>query len=431
MGPDHLMRPVFDKVDLEYAAELFESVRKISAARLGVTRPSYSDVETAALRVVGDAAKAAGLATRYDAAANLVIEMPGAPSGKPPYWMGSHLDSVPEGGNYDGLAGVVAGLMCLAKARRLGVALQRPLAVVGLRGEESAWFGKPYLGSYALFGKLGQRDLERKHRDTGRPLGEYMEKAGADVRRIAAGEPLVEAQSIGAWLELHIEQGPIMVAREAPVGVVTGIRGNLRHLSAHCRGAAGHSGAVPRWLRKDAVFALAELLMRLDENWQALNSRGVDLVVTSGIVGTDPREHSISRIPGEVQFSLEIRSQSLETLEAFYQLVLVESAGIEKARGVKFEFGERVLSEPGLIDREWAQRLRRICSGLHYPYIDIPSGAGHDAANFANAGVPSGMIFIRNDNGSHNPDEKMALEDFIMGTEVLYQAATVDPETLR
>jgi N-carbamoyl-L-amino-acid hydrolase len=303
--------------------------------------------------------------------------------------------------------------------------------VLGLRGEESAWFGKPYIGSYALFGKLNAKDLERKHRDTGRPLGEYLEKVGADVRRIAAGEPLVDAQAIGSYLELHIEQGPIMVAREAPVGVVTGIRGNLRHLAAHCRGAAGHSGAVPRWLRKDAVFALAELLMRLDENWQALNSRGVDLVVTSGIVGTDPREHSISRIPGEVQFSLEIRSQTLETLEAFYQLVLVEAGGIEKARGVKFDFGERVLSEPGLIDREWAQRLRRICTALHYPYIDIPSGAGHDAANFANAGIPSAMIFIRNDMGSHNPDEKMDLNDFLMGAEVLYQAVSVEPETLR
>jgi N-carbamoyl-L-amino-acid hydrolase len=425
------LRAVFDKADREYAAELFESVRKISAARLGVTRPSYSDIETAALELVASAAKTAGLATRYDAAANLVVEMPGAPAGKPAYWMGSHLDSVPEGGNYDGLAGVVAGLMCLAKAKRLGVALQRPLAVLGLRGEESAWFGKPYIGSYALFGKLNAKDLERKHRDTGRPLGEYLEKVGADVRRIAAGEPLVDAQAIGSYLELHIEQGPIMVAREAPVGVVTGIRGNLRHLAAHCRGAAGHSGAVPRWLRKDAVFALAELLMRLDENWQALNSRGVDLVVTSGIVGTDPREHSISRIPGEVQFSLEIRSQTLETLEAFYQLVLVEAGGIEKARGVKFDFGERVLSEPGLIDREWAQRLRRICTALHYPYIDIPSGAGHDAANFANAGIPSAMIFIRNDMGSHNPDEKMDLNDFLMGAEVLYQAVSVEPETLR
>jgi N-carbamoyl-L-amino-acid hydrolase len=423
------MNPVFDPTDREQAAELFESVRKISAARLGVTRPSYSDIETAAMQVVAEAAKKAGLNIKYDAAANLVVEMPGAEAAKPAYWMGSHLDSVPEGGNYDGLAGVVAGVMCLAKAKRLGVAPPRPLAVIGLRGEESAWFGKPYLGSYALFGKLTARDLERKHRDTGRPLGEYLAKVGADVQRIAAGEPLVDAQAIAGWLELHIEQGPIMVAREAPVGVVTGIRGNLRHLSAHCRGAAGHSGAVPRWLRKDAVFALAELLMRLDENWQALNSRGVDLVVTTGIVGTDPREHSISRIPGEVQFSLEIRSQSVETLEAFYQLVLVEAGGIEKARGVKFDFGERVLSEPGLIDREWAARLRRICGALHYPYIDIPSGAGHDAAIFANQGIPSGMIFIRNDMGSHNPDEKMDLDDFMMGAEVLYHAATSEPGT--
>ena len=418
------MDRVFDNADREYAVHLFEAVRKLSAARLGVTRPSYSETETAAMEVIAAAAKAQELNVRHDAAANLVVELPHAAAGQPACWMGSHLDSVPEGGNYDGLAGVVAGLMCLAKAKRLGAVLPRPLAVIGLRGEESAWFGKPYLGSYALFGKLSARDLERKQRDTGRPLGEYLEKVGADVRRIAAGTPLVDAAAIAGWLELHIEQGPIMVAREAPVGVVTGIRGNLRHLSARCHGAAGHSGAVPRWLRRDAVFAFAELLMRLDENWQALNARGVDLVVTSGIVGTDPRAHSISRIPGEVTFSLEIRSQSLDTLEAFYQLVLVESAGIEKARGVKFEFGERVLSEPGLIDREWAARLRRICVELRYPYIDIPSGAGHDAAIFANHGVPSGMIFIRNDNGSHNPDEKMDLDDFIKGAEVLYRAVT-------
>lgn len=431
MGPDHPVRAVFDRTDREQAAELFEAVRKISAARVGVTRPSYSEVESAAMGIVAAAARAAGLNTRFDAAANLVIEMPGTPAGRTAYWTGSHLDSVPEGGNYDGLAGVVAGLLCLAKAKKLGGVLERPLAVLGLRGEESAWFGKPYLGSYALFGKLSARDLERRQRDTGRPLGEYLEKVGADVRRIAAGEPLVDAQAVGGYLELHIEQGPIMVARQAPVGVVTGIRGNLRHIAAHCRGSAGHSGAVPRWLRSDAVFALAELLMRLDDNWQALNSRGVDLVVTSGIVGTDPREHSVSRIPGEVGFSLEFRSQSLDTLESFYQLLLVESAGIEKARGVKFDLGERVLSEPGLIDREWAARLRRICTALQYPHIDIPSGAGHDAAIFANQGIPSGMLFVRNDNGSHNPDEKMDLDDFMMGTEVLYQALTGAPEALR
>jgi beta-ureidopropionase / N-carbamoyl-L-amino-acid hydrolase len=427
MGPDRPLRPVFDSADRVFAGELFESIRKLSASRLGVTRPSYSETETAAMKVLADAARQAGLHSRFDAAANLVVELPSL-STRGAYWMGSHLDSVPEGGNYDGLAGVIAGLLCLIKAKRQGAKLERPLAVIGLRGEESAWFGKPYLGSYALFGELTARDLERPQRDTGRPLREYLEQAGADVKRIAAGEPLIDGRDIGAWLELHIEQGPIMVARQSPVGVVTGIRGNLRHVDARCHGSAGHSGAVPRWLRRDAVFAFAELLMRLDENWQALNSRGVDLVVTSGIVGTDPREHSVSRIPGDVRFSLEIRSQSLDTLEAFYQLILVEAAAIEKARGVKFEFGERILSEPGLIDREWAARLRKICAALELPYIDIPSGAGHDAAIFANHGVASAMLFIRNDLGSHNPDEKMDLEDFMMGVEVLYQAVTHQAE---
>jgi len=423
MGVDRPARLVFDDADRALAQELFEAVRKVSAARVGVTRPSYSDTETAAMQVLAEAAGKAGLATRFDAAANLVIELGGAPS-KPAYWMGSHLDSVPEGGNYDGLAGVIGGLLCLLKAKQQGVTPERPLAVIGLRGEESAWFGKPYLGSYALLGKLSANDLQRKHRDTGRPLEEYMRRAGAQVERIAAGEKLVEPQAIGAWLELHIEQGPIMVARQAPVGVVTGIRGNLRHIDAKCHGVAGHSGAVPRWLRHDAVFALAELLMRLDENWQALNARGVDLVVTTGIVSTDPREHSVTRIPGDVRFSLDIRSQSLETLEAFYQLVQVEAGSIEKARGVKFDFGERLLTEPGLIDPEWAERLRKLCGALELPYIDIPSGAGHDAAIFASDGVPAAMIFVRNDRGSHNPDERMELGDFMLGVELLYQAVT-------
>jgi beta-ureidopropionase / N-carbamoyl-L-amino-acid hydrolase len=429
MGVDRQPQLAFDQADRALAEGLFDQVRELSKARVGVARPSYGEAETAAMRVIADAAAREGLQSHFDAAANLVVTLPGR-GNQAAYWMGSHLDSVPEGGNYDGLAGVIAGLLCLIKAKRQGIVPERPLAVVGLRGEESAWFGKPYIGSYALFGKLSERDLQRPHRDTGRPLAEYMRAVGADVERIARGEPLVERSAVGAWLELHIEQGPIMVAREAPVGVVTGIRGNLRHIEATCRGAAGHSGAVPRWLRHDAVFALADLLMRLDDNWQALNARGVDLVVTTGIVGTNPREHSVTRIPGEVRFSLDIRSQSLETLEAFYQLVLVEAAGIEKSRGVKFDFGERLMTEPGIIDRDWAARLRKLCGVLELPYIDIPSGAGHDAAIFANEGVPSAMIFVRNDRGSHNPDEAMELGDFMLGVELLYHAVTTAPESL-
>ncbi len=424
MGPDRILSPVFEPADRETAARLFDAVRAATADEVGVTRASYGEGETAAMEIVAAVAREHGLDTTVDPAGNLVLTLPGDARREPAVWIGSHLDSVPRGGNYDGLAGVIAGLLCLAKLNARGATPPRPIQVVGFRGEESAWFGKAYLGSSALFGKLTARDLDRRRADDGKPLGDYMAAAGIDTKPIAAGERLVDPAAIAAYLELHIEQGPIMVARGVPVGVVTGIRGNIRHIKACCRGTAGHSGAVPRWLRHDSVFAFADLLMRLDDNWQALLARGLDLVVTSGVVGTNPADHSISRIPGDLNFALEIRSQSIDTLEAFYQLVLVECASIERARGVKFVFDERVVSEPGVIDREWIARLRKICTALGVSYIEIPSGAGHDAAVFANQGVPSGMIFIRNAHGSHNPEESMDLADFMLGVEVLYHAST-------
>ena len=329
---------------------------------------------------------------------------------------------MPEGGNFDGLAGVVAGLLCLRKAKSCGAAMARPLAVLGLRGEESAWFGKPYLGSGALFGKLNERDLERRQRDTRKTLGEHMEKVGADVRRIAKGERLVDPRTIGSWLELNIEQGPIMVARSAPVGIVTGIRGMLRHTAAYCRGAAGHSGAVPRWLRRDAVFATAELITHLDRHWRTLLERGRDVVVTAGVLGTDPQEHAIARIPGTVRFSFEVRSQSRETLEAFYDLFLSECGLIGEERGVEFRVDRRLESAPAVMDAGWIARLKAAARDLGLPDEDIPSGAGHDAAVFANAGIPSAMIFVRNQNGSHNPQEAMAIEDFLAGIAVMRDA---------
>src|SRR5256885_1109872 len=122
MGPDHPIRPVFDAADRELAGKLFETVRRVSADRVGVTRPSYGEAESRAMEAIDNAAREAGLATRRDAAANLVAELPGTPAGQPACWIGSHLDSVPEGGNFDGLAGVVAGLLCLIKLRRQGAA---------------------------------------------------------------------------------------------------------------------------------------------------------------------------------------------------------------------------------------------------------------------------------------------------------------------
>ncbi|MDF3836452.1 hydantoinase/carbamoylase family amidase [Cupriavidus basilensis] len=404
------------------AAQLFNDIRALSFDGVGVTRGSYGAGETAAADYLREFALREGIEAGTDRAANLVFHLPEADRDAPAAWVGSHLDSVPQGGNYDGLAGIVAGILCLVGQKRSGRPSNVPLKVIGFRGEESAWFGKAYMGSGAALGKLSADDLALRHRQSGQTLAACMEAAGADIEAVRAQTVLFDKSKVRAYLELHIEQGPVMVARGLPLAVVPGIRGNVRHNRIACIGEAGHSGAVPRWLRKDAMFAVAELITRLDEHWRVLLERGIDLVVTTGMVSTSPEEHSVSRIPGTVNFSFEARSKSVDTLEGFYQLMRAECKAICRDRGVCFEFDRRMDSAPATMDSQLSGLLAEKCRLQGTPFELVPSGAGHDASLFANAGIPTGMLFIRNENGSHNPGEAMDLDDFMLGTGVLEQA---------
>jgi beta-ureidopropionase / N-carbamoyl-L-amino-acid hydrolase len=404
------------------AGEMFAALRAATSDAVGITRASYGAGESAALDIIEAKARDFGLRTERDAGANLVVTLEGSDSRLPFLACGSHLDSVPQGGNFDGAAGVVAGLIVLAGLKQEGLRPRRTLKLYALRGEESARFGKAYVGSSALFGKLSAADLAMKAMDCDRTLGECMREVGVDIDRVKSGQPLVDRKDFAAWLELHIEQGPVLEARQLPIGIVTGIRGNIRHRTVECIGSAGHSGAVPRWLRHDAMFATAELISHLDRHWRTLLERGRDLVITTGIVTTDPREHAIARIPGNLRFSFELRSQSKETLEAFYDLFLSECRLIGEERGVEFKLDRRIESDPAVMDPEWIKRLRAITRALGLPDEEIPSGAGHDAAIFANEGIPSAMIFVRNEHGSHNPDEAMALDDFAAAVAVMRNA---------
>ncbi len=403
------------------AERLFARLAEATGDGVGITRESYGPGESLALDIVEAEARAQGLETCRDAGANLVVTLPGRDPSLPVIACGSHLDSVPQGGNFDGAAGVIGGLMALARLQAEGFVPERGITLMALRGEESAWFGRAYMGSAALFGRLSPEDLATPHVVTGRPLIDCMRDAGVDADRVARGEKLLDPKSIAAWLEIHIEQGPVLVARNLPVAIVTGIRGNIRHRSVECIGEAGHSGTIPRWLRRDAVFATAELITRLDRHWRTLLERGRDLVVTSGVIGTDPAEHALARIPGRLRFSMEARSQSVETLEAFYDLFLSECAGIGEERGVEFRLDRRLDSAPARMDEGLIERLRAGLRAMGQPDEPIPSGAGHDAAVFAQAGIPSAMIFIRNQHGSHNPREAMEMEDFLIGAELLYR----------
>ncbi|NDV23675.1 Zn-dependent hydrolase [Desulfovibrio sp. JC022] len=406
------------------AEKLFADLEELSRDVAGVSRPSYGEAETRAFELIENFAHEEGLTTYRDNAANLVIELEKTPADADYILIGSHLDSVPQGGNYDGAAGVIAGLLCLVEMKRSGKTPEIPVKVIALRGEESAWFGACYLGSKALLGKLEESEQELLQRDDSRPLKEHMTDCGADVERIAKGEMLIDTKKIKAFFELHIEQGPVMIARNLPVAAVTGIRGNIRHRKIKCIGEAGHSGAVPRWLRKDAVFATSELITRIDDHWTTILQHGGDLVATCGILCTDPQHHAMSRIPGEVTFSFEARSQYEHTLAAIEALLHSECATITHERRVNFEFDKPVKTPPAVIDQEIVDRINNACIAEGLPVEAIPSGAGHDASLFANAGVSTGMIFVRNRNGSHNPEEEMDMEDFIRGLSVLHRTIT-------
>ena len=411
----------------EFASTIFEKLRFLSLDGPGVSRESYGVGEQKAIDFLIQIAKNEGLIVSFDQAANLIIELPECGEQIPSIFCGSHLDSVPQGGNFDGAAGVIAGLISLIRLKRNGIKTKLPIKLIALRGEESAWFGPCYIGSNSLFGHLTEDDLNSKHRTTGKSLRNYMAKAGANIEKISKGEKLLKISDVAGYIELHIEQGPVMVARNVPVGIVTGLRGNIRYKKIRCLGEAGHSGAVPRWLRHDPVLATSELLHRVDEHWRVLLERGLDLVLTAGIFTTNPGKHAMSRIPGECEFSLEMRSQSIETLEAFDEFLKAEMRSIEREKGVCFNLSPKGLIKPAIMNQNWIEHLSSCCDTLDIEHERLPSGAGHDAAVFANNGIPSAMIFVRNQNGSHNPNEAMEISDFMQGAELLYESLLEPP----
>jgi|GEM_PF-25467 len=409
------------------AARLFSEIATRTADVEGVSRPAFSDIETATLQFLIDFARSEGLAAEWDAGRNAVFALPEHAKAERYILVGSHVDSVPRGGNFDGLAGVLSGLLCLVRANREGTRFSEPVHVIAMRGEESAWFGPCYIASKALLGVLSETELSALHKKDGRTLDEHMEASGIDMSPVRRGRPLLDRRAVKAYLEVHIEQGPVLIERNLPAAIVSGIRGNFRYKKISCFGEAGHSGAVPLAYRHDPVLAMAELLNVLDVAWHDFVAKGHDLVVTSGMVSTDQQKHALSRIPDSVEFSLDIRSQDRAMLETMHALILKQVARIEQERAVRFDLGNALWTSPAHCDTSLIERLAHAFGAVGAQPALIPSGGGHDAAVFSEAGIPSGMIFIRNRNGSHNPQEAMEINDFAIATAILHQFLTNSP----
>lgn len=401
--------------DLDLAAAVFEALDRATRHGRGIVRDSYGAGEQAAHDIVRAAAGGLGLEIAADALGNLFMTLPGRDRSAPRIIMGSHLDSVPQGGNYDGAAGVVAGLAALSALRRADLVPPHDLAVMAIRAEESAWFDVAYVGSAGALGLLDPACLSVPRSDNGHSLESTLEQRGFDPRPIRARRRLLDPAGIRAYLELHIEQGPTLVERGLPAAVVSGIRGCKRFRNARCTGEYAHSGAVPRAYRHDAVAATVAFLHHMEGVWLEREAAGADLVLTSGELYTDPALHGPSKIAGESRFVLDIRSLSATTMEAVAAEARAAAARFGAGYRVHIDLGAASDSPAALMDERLRAALMR---QLARPF-EMASGAGHDAAVFAGAGVPSAMIFVRNENGSHNADEAMALEDFAVGTRAL------------
>ena len=409
---------------LPLADSLFDEIRAASVAEAGVTRPAWSAEDQFASDRIADAAAALGLEAAYDHAGNLYCTLPGRDRSAPAVLTGSHTDSVPTGGHYDGLAGAVAGLVALAAFRDIGWEPGRDVTALATRAEESVWFGIPFIGARLALGSLSHDHLETLRRsDTGDTLAEHMAALGLDsdaLRREAA--PCLSPANACAFLELHIEQGPVLVAEGAQVAIPTVIRGNVRWPGATCHGRYDHSGATPRDHRQDTVLAATELVQGLEAFWIAREQSGEpDTVFTVGKFFTDGAHHAMTKVPGRCDFTLNFGGTSQAFLDACRAEVEARAAEIAARRRVSFDLGECVGAAPAPLDESLRAVLEDSAAALDIPTRRFAT-VGHDAAVFQRAGIPAAMVLVRNAHGSHNPNEAMTLEDFGAGVAVLAAA---------
>jgi len=398
---------------------LFARIAEQTGDEHGISRASYGKFETAAADSLIAYAREHGLDAGFDRVGNATFTASGQFETEPEILVGSHVDSVPRGGNYDGLAGVVAGIGTLVALKECNSAAQRSVRVLGFRGEESPWFGTAYLGSKLFTGQLSLSDTEAMRRsDTSRTLTEHLGEIGV-ARSQIDGKPAVSLDRVRAYLELHIEQGPVLVDLDNPVAIATAIRGNIRYPFAKCYGSYAHSAAVPRRLRADAMIATAKLIAFADELWQKeLEAGHDDLVFTCGICHTDAVEHSMTKVPGETSFSLNIGSINDDVMDRVHQGLLDKAQTLSDEHHVRFEFGERVGTGAVALDSAMNDRIAESSHAINIKPHRMAT-VGHDAAIFARMGIPAGIILIRNAKGSHNREEEMEMDDFIDGLKVL------------
>lgn len=380
----------------------------------GFTRVAFSSEDMASREWLQQAMQEVGLEVSIDAFGNIRGRRKGV-SDLPPVVIGSHLDTVPEGGNYDGVVGVLAGLEVVRTLNDNNLQTKRPIEVINFSAEESSRFGMATMGSKALAGKLELGTLKRLVDKDGISLYQALKVCGYAADQIATAT--IALGQIHAFLEMHIEQGPVLETKGLSVGIVTSIAAPTR-FKVSIEGRADHSGNTPMEMRKDALTGASELILGVERI--ADKEAGEKTVGTVGYLYVTPGAMNV--VPGKVELGIDIRDVSMADKDQAVKAVIALMNEIAERRGLKISYQQLCNDEPVALSDKVIKTLKAAAEKAELPSLMMPSGAGHDAMNMARI-TDTGMIFIPSVGGvSHNIAEFSTMEDICAGTNVLLQA---------
>ncbi|HEM7811249.1 Zn-dependent hydrolase [Burkholderia multivorans] len=378
-----------------------------ATARGGNCRLALSDDEVRGRRRFIAWCEAAGCEIRIDPIGNLFARRPGTEPDAPAVMCGSHLDTQPLGGRFDGVYGVLAGLEAIRTLNEHGIATRHPIDVVAWTNEEGSRFTPGMMGSAVYAGKLDLDDaLARPCMHTGVRLGDELERTGF------AG-PARERQMPKAYFEAHIEQGPVLENAGVPIGVVTGVQG-IVELDVTVTGFESHAGTTPMSVRKDAMGVAAAMIAAIVEHGHGFDA---DARVTVGHLACQP--NSPSTIPGQVRFSVDVRHPSRSALQRLVADIGAICTERTARRGTHVDVQRIAEYDPIAFDAACIERVRQATIAAGYPYLEMFSGAGHDAVNLSYV-APSAMVFVPCKAGlSHNEAEDADPVHLAQGASVL------------
>ncbi|MBS1533546.1 MAG: M20 family metallo-hydrolase [Bacteroidetes bacterium] len=400
------------KINSSRLQSYFEAMSEIGKiGETGTCRPAHTALEKQGFELALTWMKQAGMSVRIDNFGNLIGRLEGKNPDLPVLMMGSHLDSQPYGGRFDGVAGVLCAIEVVRTLHENGQQPERSIEVISFADEEGWRFNKGLFGSRGILGKLEEGELSRADKD-GITRAQALQDFGCDITQFKASE--YPQGSIFCFLELHIEQGPVLDVAQKPIGVVSGISGPL-WWTVKLKGMAGHAGSVPMPMRRDALLGAAEITVALHEI--ATQVPGNPTVGTVGTMKVFPASRNI--IAEEVEMTVDLRDIDLDRRHRYEQQLRDRIDAICQKHKLEYSISEDTNSEPRYC-ADWIKKIiHSECEKLNLDAPELMSGPFHDALALSYA-CDYGMIFVRCKDGiSHNPLEYSSYEDLATGAQVL------------